>query len=64
MRGGTGSESSLVGADGVGGAEEGGVGTVEVPETVLEGVGGADVRTDESVEVLMGPTDGLEVGLS
>jgi hypothetical protein len=57
-RGGTGAERSLVGVDGVGGIEGGGVGTVEVPG------GAADVRTDESVEVSMGETDGFEVELS
>jgi hypothetical protein len=41
----------------------GGVGTVEVPETVGRGVGaGADVRAEGDVEVPMGATDGLEVG--
>jgi hypothetical protein len=65
MRGGTGTERSLVGADGVGGVEGSGGGTVEVPETVPQGVGGgADVRTEESVKVRMGETDGLEVGLA
>jgi hypothetical protein len=64
MRGGTGAECSLVGVDGVGGVEGGGVGTIEVPETVPVGVGGADVRAGESVEVSMGETEGLEVGLT